>query len=216
MNELATESKSRFLVPVMMAVALTALAAGVWLGSRDTQSGRSVATNVATVLVPAQPISDFALVDHHGRPFTKSAFTGHWTFLFFGYTHCPDVCPTTLHVLDQVDRGLDAHRDTPTQFVFVSVDPSRDTPDSLADYVAYFNSRFLGVTGEMQAIENLTRQLGILHLRTERNDGAAYLVDHSTSVLLVDPDASLRAIFAAPHHAEPMIADFLKIKDRRS
>lgn len=208
----ATESKSLGRLLRVVAVAIVALALGVWFGM-ERSPRKPIETVAATVLNPPQPLADFTLADHLGRPFSKASFAGKWTFLFFGYTHCPDVCPTTLSALAQINRALDeqAADNPPRQVVFVSVDPSRDTAASLAKYVAYFNPRFLGVTGELPAIETLTRQLGILHIRAENQDGGGYLIDHSASVLLVGPDAALRAIFSAPHTQESMVRDFLAI-----
>ncbi|MDH3640112.1 MAG: SCO family protein [Gammaproteobacteria bacterium] len=212
MTTLATESNSTRRLLGVIVVAITALIVGLWFGLGGWPK-KHIETVAATVLNPPQPIADFTLVDHHGRPFNKASLVGQWTFLFFGYTHCPDVCPSTLRVLEQVDRALAEHADGGPgwQVVFVSVDPSRDTPASLAQYVSYFNPRFLGLTGEMRAIQTLTDQLGILHMRVEQEDGNGYLIDHSASVLLVGPDAVLRAIFSAPHTQESIVQDFLEI-----
>jgi len=137
---------------------------------------------------------------------------GVWSFLFFGYTHCPDVCPTTLSVLNSVAQklGSDA-RDV--RFVFISVDPERDTPETLARFVSYFNGDFIGVTGEPGAIERLTKQLGVLYMRVASSDNpGSYLMDHTASVFLVDPDGRYHAVFSPPITAEKIVTDFARIR----
>ncbi len=212
MVTLATSSKPKRHLLGMLVVASVALVLGVWFGlHRDT--GRSIATIAATVLSPAKPLAEFSLVDQHGRPFNKASLTGKWTFMFFGYTNCPDVCPTTLQVLEKIDAELaaSAGNGRPRQVVFVSVDPERDTPAALGKYVAYFDPGFIGVTGSASDVEALTRQLGILHMRTMDQPDSGYLVEHSASLLLLDPDAALRAIFSAPHQPQSIARDFLEI-----
>lgn len=165
----------------------------------------------ATVLPASKPLPEFTLTDHNGRSFTRDALKGHWTYLFFGYTHCPDVCPTTLALLNQLDQLLRDAPDLPRpRYVFVSVDPERDTPEHLAGYVPYFNPDFLGVTGAEREIEALTRSLGIIYQR-HPGTGDDYLVDHSATILLVDPQAGLRALSSPPYQPATLADDYRKI-----
>ncbi len=158
-------------------------------------------------------LRDFRLQDTHGRPFTPASLKDHWSFLFFGYTHCPDVCPTTMALLAQVDRLLQQD-DGPDnrQFVFVSVDPERDGPKTLQDYVSYFNPAFIGATADEEQLSVLTRQLGILHLKVPQADGKDYLVDHSTAILLVDPELRVVGIFSSPHEARDIASRFQRMR----
>jgi protein SCO1 len=169
----------------------------------------------ATLLTDAKPVPEFSLVDHQGRPFDRQSLSGGWNLLFFGYTHCPDVCPTTLQTLASTSKEM---RDKVPQaalprVVFISVDPARDTLAQLAKYVTYFNPAFLGVTGDPAQIEKLASQMGILFARLPEDASGDYLVDHSASVLLVDPDGNLRALFSPPQRAEAMAADIPAIQD---
>ncbi len=193
-----------------------ALAAGIALGFLFTSRTPSAVPDInATILDPPKSIEAFKLIDHRGEPFVLDSLRGKWSFVFFGYTHCPDVCPTTLHTLSEMDRIL-AERSPQrhdVQIVFVSVDPERDSAEQLAGYVPYFNRSFIGVTGAPEEIDRLTRQLGILHLKVDRGEGKGYLVDHSASILLFDPSARLRGVFSAPHRAERMATDFIKIRE---
>ena len=163
------------------------------------------------MLEPAKNIEDFALTTHLNMPFTLESLQEKWTFLFFGYTHCPDVCPTTLHTMTQVIQKIAENGQFNFQVVFVSIDPERDTTERLAQYVPYFDKSFIGVTGKQADLDNLTQQLGILHLRVESEGGGGYLMDHTASILLVDPNGQLRALFSAPHHAGEIVEDFNKI-----
>ncbi len=145
-------------------------------------------------------VEPFSLVDHRGEPFTLEQLKGRWSFLFFGYTNCPDVCPTILLMLDKVAQELGkkptSNRDV--QFVFVSVDPVRDTPEVLRKYVGNFNPEFIGVTGANESLTPLTRQLGI-YARPEPPDAHGhYSMDHGAPVLLIDPAGRLLGVFQSP------------------
>ncbi|MEN8108038.1 MAG: SCO family protein [Pseudomonadota bacterium] len=166
----------------------------------------------ATVFNQPRSIQPFELVDHHGKAFTVDSLKGHWSFVFFGYTHCPDVCPTTLSVLNSVAAKL-AEQDTQARFVFLSVDPERDTPEVLEQFVSYFNGDFIGVTGEPAAIDALTRQLGVMHMRVgdDNDSSGSYLVDHTASVLLFDPAGRYHGLFSPPLIAAEISDEFIAI-----
>ncbi len=168
----------------------------------------------ATLLSEPRPLAPFQLIDHHSQPFDNSGLAGHWTFMFFGYTHCPDVCPTTLSVLNSVARRIGEQspaRDA--RFLFVSVDPARDTPEQLGKFVPFFNPAFMGVTGDAEAIRGLTRQLGILYLLGEANSEGGYLVDHSAAILLLDPQGRFYALFSPPHDPDTMAKEFRQMAE---
>jgi protein SCO1/2 len=168
----------------------------------------------ATLLPSPKPVAAFNLINAKGEPFTLENLKGHWTFAFFGYTHCPDVCPTALGMLGQVMHKLkdSDHLDNLPQVVFVSVDPQRDTPEVLARYVTYFYPDFIGVSGDPAGILSLTRQLGILYMRTAGGGDNDYLIDHSAAIILFDPDGRFHALFNVPHDPDKIASDFLLIK----
>src|SRR5262245_30216437 len=142
--------------PAWIAVLLAvAVGAGYALYQR---SHRPVALQAGTALPQPRSIPDFALTDQRGRPFSRSSLEGHWTLLFTGFTNCPDVCPTTLALMTQLRR--DVARDD-LAFLFVSVDPERDTPDVVGRYLAHFDPAFIGATGSRDAIERFTAGLGL-------------------------------------------------------
>ena len=168
----------------------------------------------STTRLPAPKVlQPFELSTHEGNPFTLDSLKDQWSFVFFGYTNCPDVCPTTLSVLNVVANGLGETGDgvPDTRFYFVSVDPDRDTPEKLREYVPYFNAKFIGVTGSRDQIDNLTRQLSILYVIGKEEAGGGYLVDHTASVLLLNPAGQFDAVFSPPLQPANIAADFEKI-----
>ncbi len=203
---------------LLVAIALLALIGGLLAGwmTNDLGAPKLPQLRVATALADqAKALPPFKLVDDAERSFDKADLKGHWSLLFFGYTHCPDICPTTLSTLNQVVQSYDASDkvDAP-QVIFVSVDPERDSPDKLRQYVKYFNPKFTGVTGNPIELNKLTRALGILHMRLPNsNNGDGYLVDHSTSILLIDPKGALTALFSAPHRPALIAADLRRLRD---
>ena len=196
---------------IAIIVAALAMAAGIW-AARAVLEHNSVQDELdATRFPEAREIAPFSLIDHSNAVFDNSVLRDRWSFIFFGYTHCPDVCPTTLSVLNSVAHKL-GDLDEDIRFVFLSVDPERDTPEQLAQFVSYFNGDFIGVTGTPEGIEQITRQLGVMHLRVQPEEGASsYLVDHTASVFLFDPDGRYHAVFSPPLSAEAIAGDFRKM-----
>ena len=167
-----------------------------------------------TLLPEAKPIQPFELKDATGQVFTGKQLQGHWSFIFFGYTHCPDVCPTTLQTLAQSIKHITTNnpdQELP-QVIFVSVDPERDSSERLKQFVGYFNDNFIGVSGEAEEIQAFTAQLGIIYAKVIDSPVSDYLVDHSAAVLLFDPNGEFRALFNVPHDANKIANDFLAIK----
>jgi protein SCO1/2 len=186
-------------------------AAGIWAARAVLDHRGTVDELEATRFPAAREVAPFELIDHNNAVFDNNALRQRWSFLFFGYTHCPDVCPTTLSVLNSVANRLQ-DLDEDIRFVFVSIDPERDSPEQLARYVSYFNGDFIGVTGTPEGLEQLTRPLGIFSSRVEAAAGAdGYLVDHTASVLLFDPDGRFHAVFSPPLSADKISGDFRKI-----
>lgn len=161
-------------------------------------------------------LTEFSLVDDSTQTFGSERFKGKWSFVFFGYTYCPDICPVTMVMLDKAHKLIKNEKlQKDTDFLFVSVDPKRDKPERLAKYTHYFNSEFRGATGSEQQLENITRQLSVVYIPPNPKDGDTnYIVDHSSSIILIDPDASAHAVFSAPHTPENIVVGFKKIVDR--
>jgi protein SCO1/2 len=194
-------------------VAIVAVTSGIlsarWLLEHHAQAQPAVAT--ATLLVPPRPLPPFALVDQDDQPFGAERLRGGWSFVFFGFTRCPDVCPVTLSALAETRKLLaDLPEPSRPRVVMISVDPECDTPARLATYVKAFDPAFVGATGTKPAIDELAQRMGVL-VATRPLEGDNYTVDHSTSVFLVGPDGALRALFSAPHEPEKIAADYRQI-----
>ena len=203
---------------MMTTVALAAMLAGVWLAASDREGvSRAVLLpdRAMTLFADPKPLTDFALTDHQNRVFDLASLKGKWSFLFFGYTHCPDVCPATLAVLararDNIAKntvGAEA-----IEFVFISVDPNRDSAGKLKQYVDYFDTNFLGVTGGNAQIADLAGQLGAAYQVAFTPGIENYPVYHSMSVFLVDPQARYHAMFTPPLDAETISRRFMVLRE---
>ncbi len=168
----------------------------------------------STWLPTPQPLTEFSLIDHNGAPFDLARFKGQWSLVFFGYTHCPDICPTTMNDLNSMIRVLNADYPQVTSpvVIFVSVDPERDTPERLHSYAPYFNEAFLGVSGESQAVTDFSKQLHA-YFRYVKNspDSQDYIVDHSAGINLIDPAGRLHALFTPPLKPREIAHDYAAI-----
>jgi protein SCO1/2 len=187
---------------VFIAVAaLCAAVAGFWLARELDSSGPQLASG--TWLPKPRTVGDIRLTDHLGRPFTTHDLQGKPSLVFFGFTRCPDVCPTTLVKLAQVKKvaalpGL--------QVLFVTVDPQRDSPTTLGLYVHAFDPDFIGLTGEPQALHKLTTDFGIAVNRVDL-PGGDYTMDHSAAVFLLDTQGRIVAIFTPPFDIQHFAQD---------
>lgn len=168
---------------------------------------RMLAAHGAMLFPEPREVAEFNLVDTRGEPVRAEDLTGHWTFAFMGFTHCPDVCPTTLAVLNRVAAELRASNVTDVEYWMVSVDPQRDTPQHLEQYLAYFNPEFVGVTGEVPELAGFARSLNGVFVRVP-GDGDNYSVDHSTHIALLDPKGRFVGILRPPLKSESLVRAF--------
>ncbi|HEU4645086.1 MAG TPA: SCO family protein [Burkholderiales bacterium] len=210
-------NKSLELGSMLAAVALAAVLAGAWLAGIDRESSsraRLLPDEVMTLLAEPKPLTDFALTDDRNRRFDLASLKGKWSFVFFGFTHCPDVCPTTLAELararDQIVNSTVGAENI--QFVFVSVDPNRDTVGKLGPYVRYFDASFVGVTGDNAQIANLAGQLGAFYEVALTPGVENYSVSHSAALFLLDPQARQHAVFAPPLDAQAISGRFKVVR----
>ncbi len=174
-------------LPIILAVT-TALLAGVWFGARALRPY----SFHGTIIQSPEPAPDFTLQSASG-PVSPSDFRGKVTVLFFGYTFCPDVCPTTLADLAGAMRILGDEADE-VQVVFVSVDPDRDTPERLAEYVGSFDPRFVGVTGNEDEVAAVAAVYGIFYEKHEGTPASGYLIDHTASAMVIDREGRLKLV----------------------
>ncbi len=163
-------------------------------------------------------IKPFEMTDHLGQQFTNQNLKGKWTWVFFGYTSCPDVCPTTLQELNFYYDELKAINDN-VQVSLVSVDPQRDTVERLSQYIVYFNKEFNALTADHSVLFPFARNLGLMYAISDEKRDDNYLVDHSASIVLINPNGKIAAIFKPEHvlgqlpiiSGEQLVSDFSKI-----
>ena len=160
------------LKPFYIAIAVIALGLGLFYASRTNHTEPPLLES-ATLLMPPKLISEPGLVDHNNKPFTLSSLKGKWSFFFFGYTNCPDVCPATLYQFKMMAKLLEAYPKlkSTTRFILVSIDPERDTTKQLKSYVQYYNPDFIGVTGKQEKIHSFSRQMGVIYERRDIEGG---------------------------------------------
>jgi cytochrome oxidase Cu insertion factor (SCO1/SenC/PrrC family) len=167
---------------------------------------------LASVQAKAEELGgDFALTDHFGEPFELAQLRGKLVLLFFGYTYCPDICPSELANLAAVLDGL-GDRASQVQGLFVSLDPQRDTPAVLHDYTRYFNQDLLGLTGSPAEVAQVARQYRVKYLRHDKPDGS-YSLDHSADLYVIDPQGELTAVVPyglPPEHVLELVHGMLK------
>lgn len=199
----------------LVGVGILAVGIGVAAGMWSSFNTEDVPEIAGFVYPQPRVMSPVTLTRQDGTAFTLDSLRGKWTFVYFGYSYCPDVCPTTLAELARAQKLLAAAgQDSDNQYVFVSVDPKRDTPAHLARYVSYFNKKFIGVTGARAALNTFTREVGVAYDFPDGTKGNNYTVSHTSLVALFDPQARLHAIFTPPHKAEAIVEGYRKIRDR--
>lgn len=164
----------------------------------------------------SRALPEFELIDQNNNKLTRSDFEGKWHLFFFGYTHCPDICPASLQTMaDMVKLIDDRDVENSLQVVFVSVDPARDTPEVLKPYIEYFNRDFIGASATPEALERLTGALGIAYF-IDKTDAEQqdYEVGHSSGFLLINPEVEFSGLFSAPHDSGKIANDLSKIIER--
>ncbi|HEX7027422.1 MAG TPA: SCO family protein [Gammaproteobacteria bacterium] len=207
------------LILATVILGLAALLAGLYVGTLSKGNQGDAITLTAGTLFPAdfRALAEFELNDQTGQTFTRERLAGSWNLIFFGYTYCPDVCPLTLTIFKQIKAALAGEvrpQTSPLNFILVSVDPERDSPDRLKEYLDFFDPEFIGLTDtstEQQQLNSLTRSLGAYYGKHEHEANEAYLVDHSAGIYLIDPQARAHALFSTPHRPDEIARDLLTI-----
>lgn len=176
-----------------------------------------------TILPKPLKLSDFQLVDHHGKPFTKHHLDDKWSILFFGYTHCPDICPTTLAMLNNFYKEVDQQK---THIIFVTADPLRDTSARMTEHVTYYNKNFIGLTApDIASIKAFGEEIGVIFDYEDPQThelipdvaklppGTKYNVEHNASIFIIDPKGRLVADMLPPHTADRLSKTFQLVKE---
>ncbi len=203
---------NKFLFPI---IALAAVIAGALLFAK--LSAKPV-PEYSLYYKQTRVVKPFELINHKNQRFTNQQLDGKWSWVFFGYTSCPDVCPTTLQELNFIYDDLKQVANN-TQVLLVSIDPNRDTPDRLAQYIAYFNKEFIALTADHSVLYPFARNMGLMYAINDSSSGEGYLVDHSASMVLINPEGRIAAIFKPKQElghlptieADKLLTDFEKI-----
>lgn len=196
---------------------ITAFAAVAGIGTVTARQLLMVNSPVAPeingfVLQQPRLLPAFELLNGQAETFTGADFAGAWSFLYFGFTYCPDICPTAMVEMAKLKTLLSAsHPDLLAEFYLVSVDPERDTPQRVQEYVTYFDDNFKGLTGDLDDISNLAQTASVIHVIEPSADGVSYEVGHSSTITLLDPQGSIRAIFREPLRAATLADDVSQV-----
>ena len=173
-------------------IAFIALVVGIVAALYIKPPSNNVKMQHVSLYPQVRALPDFQLVDHNDKAFTPQNLMGHWSLIFVGYTYCPDICPTTLAELKGIYPELQKiPSEFPIQIVLLSVDPKRDTPKRLNEYINFFHPDFIAVSGEHPQLFPLVRAMGMMYSMSESTDNPNYLVDHSSSVVVLNPRAQV-------------------------
>ena len=219
MNNQPPRKKNRQIVGVIIVIIIILAALGIYSHSKQ-RAAQHPATPTAQQDVPEpsnqnmlpapKTISPFTLTDDTSKPLTNENLKGHWTYLFFGFTHCGDVCPLTLTELNKMDQQLqkDLPADKLPQVVFISVDPERDTTDVLHQYVKNFNPRFTGASGSAENLNIFSKDIGMYYAKTPGKEPNTYGMNHSSQIYLFNPDGNWAGVLTYPYKAEDLVKNY--------
>lgn len=177
-------------------------------------SDAQLRANNAYLFPQPRDIGNFSLVDDNGQAFVPDQLRGKWSLLYFGFTYCPDLCPTTMAQLSQFYSRLKPRYAKDTQVIMVSVDPARDTPAKLHDYVRYFNPGFRGVTGEFMALQQFATSVNAPFVKVP-GAGDNYQVEHSGNIVLIGPHGHYLGFFKAPQNVDKLLENYSSIRINR-
>jgi protein SCO1/2 len=204
-------SKSYFL---FILVAIVAIGSGLLVQSSKTPPADLPEFKKIILLPTTKPLVDVNFTDHSGKKFGIEQFKGKWSVLFFGFTNCPDICPTTMQTLKQVKADLNQagvwHN---YQVIMVSVDPERDTTERLATYVPYFDPEFIGISGPLESTVSFAKNVGILFFKGKDTTNGGYDVDHGAAIILVNPEGQYAGVITAPHIQSTISQDLIALAD---
>ena len=160
---------------------------------------------------PARNLGSFNLTDSNGKEFLPNNFEGKWNVLFFGFTFCPDICPITMSMLSRIEKGLDNEDLDKIRIFLVTVDPDRDSPDQLKVYLENFSENFIGLTGGLDQIYNFATRVNAPFSPISNSKDPHYTVDHTGSIVLIDPNGNYAGFFRAPHNQDKIKKGLLEI-----
>lgn len=196
--------------PLFFIIAAIALIFGLLLQQPNKNDIETFEFEKITLLPKPKSLGNVEFVDHNDQPFTKENLQGKWSILFFAFTNCPDVCPSTLHTLKQVKATL-GKTWSPFQLLMISVDPERDTSERLKQYVPFFDPDFIGLRADLDYTTAFAKNIGILFFKGKTQDNGGYDVDHSAYMILINPKGQYAGVISAPHKKASLVSDLTKL-----
>ena len=166
------------------------------------------------LIEPPRNLGSFNLMDSTGKEFLPKDFEGKWNMLFFGFTFCPDICPITMSMLSRIEKGLDIENQEKIRIFLVTVDPDRDSPDQLKVYLENFSENFIGLTGGLDQIYNFATRVNAPFSPISNSKDPHYSVDHTGSIILINPEGNYAGFFRAPHNQDDIKKAILDIVSR--
>ena len=181
-------------------IALTLLLSLAGCEQKDADNHPKNTYQALKMFPQGKSFSGFTLTSHHGTSWDANSFKGAYSVVFFGFANCPDICPTTLLDMQKIDKLLKADNINSPNFIFISVDPDRDTPESLKEYINFFNPEFYALTGDAANILSIATQIGVAYKVADHQPGdLIYDVDHASALYVLNPEGERIGVFTAPH-----------------
>ncbi len=194
---------------VIIAIALASLAAGYFVSQSNRPQTPLIDDSIIFVYPQTRSLADVSLTDMNGQSITPADFKGDWWVLYFGFTFCPDACPMALANMKQIKNRLPENVEV--KFGLISVDPQRDTPERLNEYVTFFHPDFYAATGTSEAIDALTASINVVYAISGDTSSDDYTVDHSNFMVLLNPEGKHAGIISSPHDAEKIAIELSKL-----
>ena len=209
--------KSNFTWTIASCVVVMLVAVSLYVNKMTTKvhlSSEQLKDMGLYLIEPPRNLGAFNLMDSAGKEFLPEDFEGKWNMLFFGFTFCPDICPITMSMLSRIEKGLDIENQEKVRIFLVTVDPDRDSPDQLKVYLENFSENFIGLTGGLDQIYNFATRVNAPFNPIKNNKESNYTVDHTGSIILINPEGNYAGFFRAPHNQDDVKKAVLDIVNR--
>ena len=210
--------KSNFTWTIASCVVVMLVAVSLYVNKMTTKvhlSSEQLKDMGLYLIEPPRNLGAFNLMDSAGKEFLPKDFEGKWNMLFFGFTFCPDICPITMSMLSRIEKGLDIENQEKIRIFLVTVDPDRDSPEQLKVYLENFSENFIGLTGGLDQIYNFATRVNAPFSPISNSKDPHYTVDHTGSIILINPEGNYAGFFRAPHNKDDIKKAILDIVSRK-
>ena len=209
--------KRNFTWTIVSCLAVIVIAVSLYVNKMTTKvylSNEQLKDLGLYLIDPARNLGSFNLIDSNGKEFLPNDFEGKWNVLFFGFTFCPDICPITMRMLSRIEKEIDSQELDKIRTFLVTVDPDRDSPDQLKVYLENFSENFIGLTGGLDQIYNFATRVNAPFSPISNSKDPHYTVDHTGSIILINPEGNYAGFFRAPHNQDDIKKAILDIVSR--